>query len=57
MIGATRLYDARDQAADAIDAMAAKLRAAGGVFPANHPAYRLESSSSPANARSQTGAG
>ncbi|MEA2492199.1 MAG: hypothetical protein QOJ29_110, partial [Thermoleophilaceae bacterium] len=41
MLGATRLYDARDQAADAINAMAADLRAAGGVFQANHPAYKF----------------
>jgi hypothetical protein len=41
MIGATRLYDARDQAADAINAMADELRAAGGVFQANHPAYKF----------------
>ena len=41
MLGATRLYDARDQAADAINAMATDLRAAGGVFQANHPAYKF----------------
>jgi hypothetical protein len=41
MLGATRLYDAGDQAADAINAMADELRAAGGVFQANHPAYKF----------------
>src|SRR3954463_16060982 len=41
MLGATRLYDAGDQAADAITAMAQSLRDTGGVFQANHPAYRV----------------
>jgi hypothetical protein len=41
MLGATRLYDAGDQAADAINAMAGSLRDGGGVFQANHPAYRV----------------
>src|SRR3954447_3983853 len=41
MLGARELYDAGDQAADAINAMAAALRGAGGVFQANHPAYRF----------------
>src|SRR3954462_4595629 len=41
MLGATKLFDAGDQAADAINAMADSLRAAGGVFQANHPAYRV----------------
>ena len=41
MLGAERMYDPGDQAADAIVAMAAALRADGGVFQANHPAYRL----------------
>ena len=41
MLGAKRLYDEGDQAADAVNAMAAELRAAGGVFQANHPAYRV----------------
>jgi hypothetical protein len=41
MLGATRLYDAGDQGADAINAMATGLRAAGGVFQANHPAYKV----------------
>jgi hypothetical protein len=41
MLGATHLYDAGDQAADRINAMAGALRAAGGVFQANHPAYKL----------------
>jgi hypothetical protein len=42
MLGATKLYPAGDQAADAINAMADALRAAGGVFQANHPAYRVD---------------
>src|SRR4051794_25853513 len=41
MLGAQKKYDKGDQAADAINAMAASLRAAGGVFQANHPAYRV----------------
>src|SRR4051812_45543027 len=41
MLGATKLYDAGDQGADAINAMAQSLRDAGGVFQANHPAYRV----------------
>src|SRR3954467_7568662 len=41
MLGATRLYDAGDQAADAVNAMADALPSAGGVFQANHPAYKL----------------
>lgn len=41
MLGAKELYPAGDQAADAINAMADALRAAGGVFQANHPAYRF----------------
>jgi hypothetical protein len=41
MLGATKLYPAGDQAHDAINAMADSLRAAGGVFQANHPAYRV----------------
>src|SRR3954451_20395742 len=41
MLGATKKYDAGDKQADAINAMAASLRAAGGVFQANHPAYRV----------------
>src|SRR4051794_39511002 len=41
MLGATKLYEAGDQAADAINAMADSLRAAGGLFQANHPAYRV----------------
>lgn len=41
MFGATRHYDAGDQAADAVNAMADALRAAGGLFQANHPAYRV----------------
>jgi hypothetical protein len=40
-LGATKLYDAGDQAADAVNRMATELRAAGGVFQANHPAYKL----------------
>jgi hypothetical protein len=41
MLGATEVYDAGDQGADVVNAMAASLRAAGGVFQANHPAYRV----------------
>jgi hypothetical protein len=41
MLGATKLYPAGDQAADAINAMADALRGVGGVFQANHPAYRV----------------
>jgi hypothetical protein len=43
MLGAMKLYDPGDQAADAVNAMATSLRAAGGVFQANHPAYRVAS--------------
>src|SRR3954470_22860495 len=43
MLGATKLYDAGDQGADAINAMADALRASGGLFQANHPAYRVAS--------------
>jgi hypothetical protein len=43
MLGATKMFDAGDQAADAVNAIADKLRAAGGVFQANHPAYRVAS--------------
>jgi hypothetical protein len=41
MLGARKLYPAGDQAADAVNAMATALRADGGVFQANHPAYRV----------------
>jgi hypothetical protein len=41
MLGATKHYDAGDQAADSINAMADALRSAGGLFQANHPAYRV----------------
>jgi hypothetical protein len=41
MLGARCLYAAGDQAADAVTAMAAALHADGGVFQANHPAYRF----------------
>jgi hypothetical protein len=41
MLGATTQYDAGDQAADTVNAMADALRSAGGVFQANHPAYRV----------------
>ena len=41
MLGARALYDPGDQAADAVNAMATQLRANGGVFQANHPAYRV----------------
>ena len=37
MLGADRIYDAGDQSAAAISAMADTLRAAGGVFQINHP--------------------
>ncbi len=40
MLGARKLYPVGDQAPDAIRAMARALRADGGVFQANHPAYR-----------------
>ena len=43
MLGATKLFDAGDQAADAVNVMATALRASGGVFQANHPAYRVAS--------------
>jgi hypothetical protein len=43
MLGATKHYDAGDQSADTISALADTLRAAGGVFQANHPAYRVAS--------------
>ena len=38
MHGATRVYDAGDKSADAVNAMANALRADGGVFQINHPA-------------------
>jgi hypothetical protein len=41
MLGATTLYDAGDQGADAVNAMASELRRAGGLFQANHPAYKV----------------
>jgi hypothetical protein len=41
MLGASDLYDAGDQAADAIAAMADRLRGAGGAFQVNHPAYKV----------------
>jgi hypothetical protein len=41
MLGATKLYDAGDQGADAVNAIATALRAKGGIFQANHPAYKL----------------
>ncbi len=37
MLGATRLYDAGDHGADAVNEMADELRADGGVFQLNHP--------------------
>jgi hypothetical protein len=43
MLGATKHYDPGDKAADTINALANTLRAAGGVFQANHPAYRVPS--------------
>lgn len=44
MLGARREYAKGDRAADAINAMAGELRTDGGVFQANHPAYRLDGS-------------
>jgi hypothetical protein len=41
MLGATRQYDPGDQSGAAVAAMADALRGDGGVFQANHPAYRL----------------
>src|SRR4051794_13909491 len=41
MLGATKHYDGGDQGADVINAIADSLRASGGVFQANHPAYRV----------------
>lgn len=43
MLGAKGAYAKGDRAADSINAMADALRADGGVFQANHPAYRVES--------------
>ena len=37
MLGADHLYDAGNKSADAVNAMAAALRADGGVFQINHP--------------------
>jgi hypothetical protein len=37
MLGATRLYDAGDESAAAVNAMADQLRADGGAFQLNHP--------------------
>jgi hypothetical protein len=42
MLGATRVYPAGDKGDAAINAMAAALRADGGVFQANHPADGLD---------------
>lgn len=44
MLGARRSYPKGDQQADAVSAMADALRADGGVFQANHPAYRVDPS-------------
>lgn len=44
MLGAGRLYDAGDESAAAINAMADALNTDGGAFQANHPSYRAESS-------------
>ena len=41
MLGTSGLLDPGDEAADAVNAMAGELRAGGGVFQSNHPAYRL----------------
>lgn len=38
MLGATRLYDAGDRSAPAVQAVADELRADGGIFQINHPA-------------------
>jgi len=42
MLGARRIYDRGDRSAAAVSRMAEALRAAGGVFQANHPAYRID---------------
>ncbi|MDX6664105.1 MAG: hypothetical protein QOG68_311, partial [Solirubrobacteraceae bacterium] len=42
MLGARRSYDKGDATADRINTMAGQLRADGGVFQANHPAYRVD---------------
>jgi len=42
MLGARREYAKGDRAADAVNAMAGELRSDGGVFQANHPAYRVD---------------
>ena len=44
MLGAAELYPKGDGSAPAINLMADALRADGGVFQANHPSYRAESS-------------
>jgi predicted metal-dependent phosphoesterase TrpH len=44
MLGATRVYPAGKQDAAAINAMARRLRADGGLFQANHPSDKLEHS-------------
>lgn len=43
MLGATKIYDRGDQGVAATKAMADALHAAGGVFQANHPAYKIDS--------------
>jgi len=43
MLGATRIYDMPDRSAGAVNGLAGRLRADGGVFQANHPGYRIES--------------
>jgi hypothetical protein len=43
MLGATHLYDNGDQSAKAINTEESALHAAGGVFQANHPGYRIAS--------------
>lgn len=43
MLGATRVYDNGDNSPAAIRSLADQLGADGGVFQANHPAYRIES--------------
>lgn len=42
MLGARNLYDNGDGSTEAVTSLANSLRAEGGVFQANHPAYRSE---------------
>jgi hypothetical protein len=43
MLGARKIYDRGKEDAAAAAAMAREVRAVGGVFQANHPAYRIDS--------------